>query len=268
MMTLLAATAPPIDWAGYCGLTPDKQLIWEERSDELNKFMLYLINSNNKHAKKDLCLAYSQRNLTAYPFTIKEMARYLSTQYPNNKPTNQRDGKKGVKQQGDYQKAEDKDSNTGGTAGAHVENTTTPEESATPNGGASVGAHNLETNEQLSRPSRTVEEILGSHPTSDDNFWGGTDPGDVSIDTDNSKEMIVGSHITELHSHKSEEPVPPELLNVVPNEPQTYDLAQNYHLDSWNKSRDSNILSKTNNVRHIKGSNLLSQKKSRLLQST
>ena len=46
---------------------------------------------------------------------------------------------------------------------------------------------------------------------------------------------------------------------MVPNEPQSYDLAQNYLLDSLNKSKDSNILSKTNNVTHTKGINLLSQ---------
>ena len=93
----------------------------------------------------------------------------------------------------------------------------------------------------------------------DDDFWGGTNPGDVSIDTANSKEVMAGSHITELHTHKFEEPVPPELLNVVRNEPQAYDLAQNYQLDCSNKSKDSNILSKTNNVTHTKGINLLSQ---------
>ena len=31
MMALFAATALAIDWAGYCTLTPDKQLVWEER---------------------------------------------------------------------------------------------------------------------------------------------------------------------------------------------------------------------------------------------
>ena len=62
---------------------------------------------------------------------------------------------------------------------------------------------------------------------SDDDFWGGINPNDVSIDTANSKEMMARSHITELHTHRCEEPVPPELLNMVPNKPQTYDLAQN-----------------------------------------
>ena len=59
MIILLAVAAPLRDWAYYCGLTPDEQLTWEEKGDELNKSMLYLMNSKNKHAKKDLRLAYS-----------------------------------------------------------------------------------------------------------------------------------------------------------------------------------------------------------------
>ena len=51
--------APPLDWDAYCALTPDKQLAWEERGDELNKEMLHLMNLKNKHAEKDLPLAYS-----------------------------------------------------------------------------------------------------------------------------------------------------------------------------------------------------------------
>ena len=75
------------------------------------------------------------------------MARYLSTQYPNNKPTNQRAGKKGDKRKEDDSKSKDKDSNTGGTAGAHVEDTTTNEGTTAPSGEASLGAHVLETNQ-------------------------------------------------------------------------------------------------------------------------
>ena len=68
-------------------------------------------------------------------------------------------------------------------------------------------------------------------------FWGGNNSVDVSIDTANSKEMMAGSHITELHTQKCEGPVPPELLNMVPNEPQVYNLAHNYHLDSLKNPR-------------------------------
>ena len=60
------------------------------------------------------------------------MARYLSTQYPNNKPTNQSGGKKGDKRKGEDSKPEEKDSNTGGTAGVQVEDTTTNEDSTVP----------------------------------------------------------------------------------------------------------------------------------------
>ena len=95
LMELLSRAQPAaLDWTGYCALTPDKQLVWEQRADELNQSMLYLMNSKNKLAKKDLSLAYSQGNNTAYPPNIESMARYLSTQYSNNKPAHQRRGKR------------------------------------------------------------------------------------------------------------------------------------------------------------------------------
>jgi len=95
--------------------------------------MIYLMNSKNKTAKKDLRLAYSQGNYTAYPPNIKAAARYLSTQhYPNNKPANQRGSNNGNKRKGDDPKSEDKDNNTGGTAGAHVEDTTINENTTAP----------------------------------------------------------------------------------------------------------------------------------------
>ena len=49
----------------------------------------------------------------------------------------------------------------------------------------------------------------------DDDFWGNTNSTDVLIDTVNNEEMIAGSHITELHTPKQEEPVTTELLNKV-----------------------------------------------------
>ena len=97
-----------------------------------------------------------------------------------------------------------------------------------------------------------------------DNFWGRTNPSDVFIDTVNSKEIMAGSHITDHHTHKGQEPVPSKLLNMTPNKPQAYDLPQNYQLDSSNKFNDLNILSKTdnvtNNVTNISATNVLSQK--------
>ena len=95
LMELLSKAQPTaLHWTAYCALSVDQQLVWEQRADELNQVMLFLMNSKNKIAKKDLRLACSQGNNTAYPPNIEEMARYLSIHYPNNKPTNQRRGKK------------------------------------------------------------------------------------------------------------------------------------------------------------------------------
>ena len=66
-MELLNRAEPvALDWAGYCALTPDQQVVWELRANALNQSMLYLMNLKNKNTKKDLCLAYSQGNNTAY----------------------------------------------------------------------------------------------------------------------------------------------------------------------------------------------------------
>ena len=108
MMALLTVEAIPLNLVAYCALTPDKPFTWEERGNELNKAMLYLMNSKNKHAKKNLRLVYSQGNMTAYPSNIETMSRYLYTQYPNNKPTNQRNGEMGDKNKGDGPKSEER----------------------------------------------------------------------------------------------------------------------------------------------------------------
>ena len=139
------------------------------------------MNSKNKLAKKDLHLAYSQENNTAYPPNIELMARYLSTQYSNKKPTHQRGGKKGDKKKGDDLKSEDKVRNMGGTAGAQVKDTTTTEESTAPSGGASISAHVSETNQESSCPAHTVDEKFGAHLMDGDAFWGNTNPSDVSL---------------------------------------------------------------------------------------
>ena len=58
------------------------------------------MNLKNNNAKKDLRLAHSQGNLTLYLPSIKGMARYLLAQYPNNKPANQGNVKKGIQKRG------------------------------------------------------------------------------------------------------------------------------------------------------------------------
>ena len=77
MMTLLKAEVVPLTWVNYCAMPPTDQLVWEERGNELNKAMLYLMNSKNKNTKKDLRLAYSKGNMITYSPTIVGMARYL-----------------------------------------------------------------------------------------------------------------------------------------------------------------------------------------------
>ena len=226
LMELLSNAQVPLDWAGYCALPEEDQLVWELRANPLNQSMLYLVNSKNENTKKDLRLAYSQRNNTVHPPNIKSMARYLSTQYPNNKPANQRGGNKGNKRKGDDPKSEDKDSNTNGAAYAHVEDTTTNDDTTAPSGGASLGAHVSETNQVLSCPSHTVDEILEAYPINDD-FWNNTKPTDVSIDTVNSEKKMAGSHITKFHTHDDEQPVVTDLLSKgiqdYDNQPTTHD---------------------------------------------
>ena len=151
LMKLLSKDPVPLDWTGYCALLVEDQLVWEVKADALNQAMIYLMNSKNENAKKDLSLTYSQGNNTVYPTNIKSTVRYLSTKYPNNKPTNQRGGNKGNKRKWDDPKSEDKDSSAGGTAGAHIEDTTTNEDTTAPSGEASLGAHTSETNQASSR---------------------------------------------------------------------------------------------------------------------
>ena len=71
---LLSKAEPLLDWDGYCALPEENRLVWEKRADALNQAMIYVMNSKNKTAKKDLRLAYSQGNNTAYPTNIEAAA--------------------------------------------------------------------------------------------------------------------------------------------------------------------------------------------------
>ena len=92
----------------------------------------------------------------------------------------------------------------------------------------------------------------------DDDFWGNTNPTDVFIDTMNSKEIMSRSHITELYTHKHKEIFTTELLKKVSNVPRVSDEVQKCQLDSSNKSKNLNMLSKTSNVKHTNDINLSS----------
>ena len=145
-MELLDAETPAKTWSDYCQMSVTDQLSWEEKGDASTKAMLLLLNSKNDNAKKDLRLSYSQGNKKAYPKSAEAMARYLSTQYTTKTSNNQRD-KKGDKnsKKGVDSKSEDKDSGNMGTAGAHVGDVTTPQDSTAPSDGSSIGAHVSET---------------------------------------------------------------------------------------------------------------------------
>ena len=94
-MELLQGEPTSLTRVNYYVMTVAYQAIWEERDDAVTKVMFLLLSSKNNNAKKDLCLAYSQGNKTAYPLTAKAMARYMWTQYPNKNPGHQRNGKNG-----------------------------------------------------------------------------------------------------------------------------------------------------------------------------
>ena len=100
IIVLLEVEVIPLTWVNYCAMPPTDQLVWEERGIELNKEMFYLMKPKNKNVKKNLHLAYSQGNITAYLPKIKGVARYLSTQFPNNKFSHQRNSKRGYKEGG------------------------------------------------------------------------------------------------------------------------------------------------------------------------
>ena len=129
MEQLIKVETPSLTWVDYCGMTPADQLIWEEKADIQTKPILFLMNSRNKIAKKDLCFAYAQGNESAYPGTIESMVRFLLFQY-NIKTVNNPCNKKGDKngKEGNEAKSKDKDNSNTVTAGAHVGETTTPQD--------------------------------------------------------------------------------------------------------------------------------------------
>ena len=167
---LLKAETLSQDWGDYyyCGLRPNARLIWEEKVDALNKAMLLLMNSKNNNAKKDLHLAYSQGNKLAFSLNVESMARYLLPMY-NIKSINNHHNKKGNKnrKKGDEPKSEDKDNNNIGTTGAHVGETTMPQDSNAPSNGSSIGAHVSEVDKPNTRPTQSVQKILATHAIDD-----------------------------------------------------------------------------------------------------
>ena len=92
--------------------------------------MLLLLNSKNDNVKKDLRLAYSQGNTTAYPLNLESMVRYLLSTYSIKSTNNSRD-KKGNKngKKGDEPKSKDYNTPSDGSSiDAHVSEVKKPDD--------------------------------------------------------------------------------------------------------------------------------------------
>ena len=98
-----------------------------------------------------------------------------------------------------------------GTAGGHVGEVTTPQDSTALSKAASIGAHVSEIAQPAFCPARSAEELLAVHPV-DDTIWSHSNPSEVSIDEANSAELIVGIHITEGLTYAFERSDPYGLL--------------------------------------------------------
>ena len=165
-------------------LPAEGQLVWELRADALNQSIIYLMNSKNEIAKKDLQLTFHKGTT---PHIQQIQKRQLITCQHNITTTSLVINAKTNKEKGNDPKSEDKDNTTSDTAGTHVEDTEKNEDITAPSGGASLGAHVSETSQATSRPLRTVEGILGAHPI-DGTFWDNINPADMSVDTVTSEE--------------------------------------------------------------------------------
>ena len=137
--------------------------------------------------------------------------------------------------------SEDKNNTTIGTVGAHVEDNTTNEDTTAPSGEANLGVRISETNQTTSPTSHTVEQILGAHPTNDD-FWKNTNSTDVSIDTVNSVEKLVGSYITEFHTPKDKEITPEDTLCQESEHSNNDHEHQNTRDSTYNPSADDELV--------------------------
>ena len=109
---------------------------------------------------------------------------------------------------------------TTGTAGAHVKDNITNEETTAPSREFNLGAHVSETNQA------TLPYIMYGRKNIRGTwyrwyFLGNTNPTDVPIVTVNSEIQMAGSHITKFHTSEDKEITPEDFLSQV-----------NQHLDS------------------------------------
>ena len=85
---LLAKETSLLNWDDYYLMAAPQRLVWEDKTADLAKAILLLVNSKNELARNDLYLAYAQGNLKAYPGGCEKIARFLLSQYANKKTNN------------------------------------------------------------------------------------------------------------------------------------------------------------------------------------
>jgi hypothetical protein len=203
--------------AKFYGMTADLQAPWERLYDDLALAMLFLNNSRNEEAKKELRRSYANGNASAYQITLEKMARLLSSQYPMTKGQNKKPPYKnndGNKTKG---KGSDTDSNKDDSgnllAGAHTtdgaKNTSSTKSASKSTPSSTVGAH-ISDSEEYDHPatSRSVQELLASHPINDP-IWGDQDyTDDYSVDTEDSAQALAGFHAYEEEDRIDDEEIP------------------------------------------------------------
>ena len=100
------------------------QITWERVYDDLIMAMLFLNNSRNDDAKKELRCSYANGNKSAYQVTLEKMVRLLSSQYPMTKGQNKKkapyDGGKSRGKGGDTDASRDKENSGTPLAGVHT----------------------------------------------------------------------------------------------------------------------------------------------------
>ena len=71
--------------ATFYAMSPANKAKWIRINDDLVMAMLFLNNSKNDDAKKELRRSYANGNKSAYQVTLEKMARLLSSQYAMTK---------------------------------------------------------------------------------------------------------------------------------------------------------------------------------------
>ena len=161
--------------------------------------MLFLNNSKNDDAKRELRRSFANGNKSAYQVTLEKMARLLSSQYAMTKGQLKKntpyDGTGSRRKGGDADA--NRDEATSGTplTGARTvddADTTTTSKTTPAN---TAGAHISDSEEcDPSTSSRSVQQLLASY-AADDPFWGGQNhTDDYSVDTEDSAQDLVGFH--------------------------------------------------------------------------